>query len=477
MPAASPRCEDNRSLRPPDFPEQMNAPVSGFPRRVPPDLPWIEGRRSEKRGLHLIVLAFVLLYGASFRLDQPGWPVSQTAWEMEAVERTVLATAQSLVLHQGTAIEGGLGKVGRDRRYYPRFGVGAPLVHAPLYAAGRLLSGGRRAVAWHAARATTVLLGALVVVLTYRLGRLVSEGTAGAAAAALAAGAGTVLWPAAQWITPQLTSALTVALAGMAALSYRRYPRGQSLLMAGVALGAAVLVRPVNVVLVPVLFVYVFADRPRLIRAQLGRMPVLLAPPAAAVAWTLWHNSARFGRWLDFGYGARRAAAPLGHNLPDLLVGLQAGLVWFNPPVLLGLAAIVWLTVRRRREAAGLAALAAAAIVTAAVWHDLNGPQAAEPTLLVEAIPFLVAPVAALLAPAGGRRGRVAGRWPIGAALAVLAAVGALVQTPAVLAPDQTGRATTWWGAWPAVGAGLAILAAGTAAAALCLAVRHDRTR
>jgi len=429
-----------------------------------------------------VFVTVVLLHGLAYRLDRPAGRFEGLARDLGAVEDTLLRTTESLVLRGDTAISDGLGRRGRDGAFYSRFALGTPLVHAPLYAAGRFVSGGRREPAWQTARLTGLLLGALIVALVYRLGRVLGAGPLGATAAAMMTAATTVLWPYALWVTPQLTSTVGVATAAVGALSYRRYPRMQSMATTSVGLTLAVLAQPANALLVPIVLVYVFADRPRRLLPQMRRLPVFVLPVAAALAWTLWHNHARFGHWLAFlgsgftppiGADGRRPwlGIPTSHAFqrPSASIcGFGLGSVWFNPLLVLGLGVLVWLLVKRRREAVLLAAMSVTVLLTAVARWDWSGGEAWGPVRLLEVVPLLAAPAALALTPR--RRSRPA--WFLAGGLAC---AGLAIQAPLLLARNAEGRLLFWWRDWPWVGALLTVAAVTAAALVIRASLRHDR--
>ena len=431
-------------------------------------VPTIGDKSRDNSVMLAVFVAFLLLYGSGHRLDRPSGRFEGLARDLGAAEDTLLRATESLVLRGATSIDEGLGQPGVGGRFFPRFAVGTPLVHAPLYWAGWLLSGGRREVAWQTARVAGLFIGALIPALVYRLARVLGGGPLGATAAALVTGAATILWPYALWVTPHALSALCVTAATVGAVSYRRFPRMQSMVTATAGLAGAVLVRPVNVLLAPILLVHVFADRPRRLLPQVRRMPVFVLPVLGAAAWTVWHNHARFGHWLDFGCGREGFTFPLTTSIPRLLAGRETGLLWFNPPVVVGLGVVAWLLIRRRREALLLAALSATIFLAAASWHNWSGGGAWGPILLLEVVPLLSAPAALALGPR--RRS-----WPAWAGVGCLAGAGVAIQVPVVLARNAQGYFVCWWRGWPWVGAVLIVMAVGAGCLAVRLALRCER--
>jgi len=157
--------------------------------------------------------------------------------------------------------------------------------------------------------------------------------------------------------------------------------------------------------------------------APFALLPLLAAPratlPAAAVGFAplagLWlsFEIVRFGRPLA-SYAGETFSHPFFDGLWRLVVGVNAGLLWFFP-ALVAVVAAVWRAVRSRTQGdtlvlGGALIPAAALLAMAAPWWAWHGSAGWGPRLLVPAVP--------LLAVVAAREVRV---WPRPAAIGLLA--------------------------------------------------------
>ena len=215
----------------------------------------------------------------------------------------------------------------------------------------------------------------------------------------------------------------------------------RSIILAGLCLGIAVLVKPANAIYVPIPVLYLIWDI---------AWPARHAPAAAAgrraLGWhlgaglvlfglgllpglvlTLAYNSLRYGNPFVFGYEGEGFTTPLATGLYGLLVSSGKGIVWFAPPVLLTPFALIalWRSGKRQRRAEVVAISAQATIVLVfhALWSSWEGNIAWGPRLILPLVPLLLWPVAAL---AAGRPARRAW-WLLGAAGLLVNIPGALI--------------------------------------------------
>ena len=282
------------------------------------------------------------------------------------------------------------------------YGPGQALVSLPLYVLGRLASQGQPAVA---RRATTIrwvcglnpIVTALTAALvTWWVGLLLGSGETRRLTAAAAAGLGfalcTLAWPYAKTYLSEPLSALCYL--GACYLVWASGPRRNGTwlaLAAGVVLAFGLLVRPHNIVLVPILLLWLVLGRPW--RQTVNQAVALTLPVFVVALWWLWYNQQRFGAPLDFGYLADIQSDFHALNLPRGIVGQLVspgrGLVFYAPPVLLGCWG--WRVLRQRDTR--LAWLLLAAAVWQLVFYSLRGTWWANwcwgPRYLVPVVPLL----------------------------------------------------------------------------------------
>jgi hypothetical protein len=213
--------------------------------------------------------------------------------------------------------------------------------------------------------------------------------------------------------------------------------------LAGFAAGVAVLAKTSLLAVAPFALLPLLASRhPE--RSE-GSQPRRPSPPrsfallrmsalgaAAPLALWLLFDIARFGRPLA-GYGGERFSHPLLDGLWRLLIGVDKGMIWFFPALLV----CIWVVFRKRDLASGGALLTfGALLLIAAKWWAWHGAEGWGPRLLVPAVPLLAAVAAPLIAswPALARHAFVA--------LSIAANVLPLIQHPTPVA--TLVNSSTW---------------------------------
>ena len=324
-----------------------------------------------------------------------------------------------------------------------KFGLGKPLLDLPLYEVGQAwarLTGGdaggltRFTVAWQNAGITA--LAALILF----------------AGARRRYGGGVALALTGTWLlaTPALTYArlafaepistllilgamlLLLPLRPQAPPAWR--PAAGAIFLAGLALGAAVLVKPANAIYLPLPGLYLLwllwrsgsPTSQSAIRILQSAIPFglgLLPGPAL----TAGYNALRYGTPFTFGYEQEGFTTPLLTGLYGLTLSPGKGIVWFAPPVVLGVVGLVgWLRgpdLRLRAEALLIAGQAAIVLVFHALWSSWEGNIAWGPRLILPIVPWLLWPLGAL----AGRGAARAAWWVLGAAGFLVAIPGALI--------------------------------------------------
>jgi len=192
-----------------------------------------------------------------------------------------------------------------------------------------------------------------------------------------------------------------------------------------------VLFKPVALVVAPAFLVYA-----GLCKGERWRAPALVAGPlAVGIAGVAGYNWVRFGSPLDTGYRTAAWDTPPWVGLAGLLLSPGKGLLWYSPPVVLGLAGFVPLARRRGRVAAFLGGVTALYLLAHAAYNHWHGGGAWGPRLILPILPLLILPAAEWLQRPPRRAGARL-------ALAALLAAGVIVQVPAVLVhPARTLQA------------------------------------
>jgi hypothetical protein len=181
----------------------------------------------------------------------------------------------------------------------------------------------------------------------------------------------------------------------VAVLHVRRTGSRAALAVAALAVGYAILTRPVEgLMLLPAAIVIVLPETLAEFRSRsLTPAVVVAGTAAAALAITLVVNWARFGDALHFGYDADN-----GWVVPDLkrwagaLVSPGRGIIWEFPAVLLVPVGVLSLFQRgKAREALTMLALSAVLLINTTAWYMWWGGWCWGLRLFTPAIPLLSA--------------------------------------------------------------------------------------
>jgi 4-amino-4-deoxy-L-arabinose transferase-like glycosyltransferase len=332
--------------------------------------------------------------------------------------------------------EGGqYGAWGVDGRFYAQYGVGQSLLAVPFYLAGR---GIQKLVSWgtadFASRAAVMFLSPLALSLAcgvlYLLARQLGYGQNAALAVALVVGLATPLWVYSKMFFSEPLVTLAFVVATLSALRADEGSAGYWI-VCGAALGMAVLVKPVSLAVAPAFLAYA------LLRRTIHWRPLLLVagPLAGAVIAVGGYNLARFGSPLDTGYRTAAWDVLPWVGLYGLLLSPGRGLLWYCPPLVLGIAGFPALARWRPRPAALLGGTCALYLLAHATYNCWHGGGAWGPRLILPIVPLLLLPAGLWL-----QRSLRQGWQRLG--LAAIVAAGSIVQWPAMLVhPARTLQA------------------------------------
>lgn len=331
--------------------------------------------------------------------------------EVMLITTTRIAEERTVTLPDGAAVYPQVMRRA-DGRLFSKYGLGQPLLAAPLhwfgrYVLGRWLAAPERA--FYVGQFVALLLPAIATalaggVLCMWATRLYGSARMGVALALLF-GLGTLAWPYTRFFfsEPLFTACLLIAAYAI----YTQHP-----LVAGLAFGYAVLTRTVGAALLPAFVAYLwlkFADERQMTKDEgevMIRRPssVVLRPMLwfftgtlpAALLW-LGYNWVRFRSLLDQGYAGEGFTGNLWDGLYGLLLSPGKSLFLYVP-LLVALPFAAWPFARRfRAEAVLLGMLAVTTLLTSATWWIWWGGHNWGPRFLVPLLPFLVLPLGTLL--------------------------------------------------------------------------------
>jgi hypothetical protein len=325
-------------------------------------------------------------------------------------------------LHGG----GPYGAWGSDGRYYAQYGVGQSLLAVPFYLLGR---GVYRLTGWgtegFVTRAAAMLLNPLALSLLggalYCLARRLGYERRAAVSVALVVCLATPLLVYSKTFFSEPLVALALSIAVLAALVGSEGTPG-GWVNCGAALGVAVLIKPVTLVVAPAFFVFAALRREGRWRA----LALVACPLALALAGVGSYNLARFGSPFDTGYRTAAWNVPVWVGLPGLLLSPGKGLLWYCPPLVLGLMGFVPLARRRPRVAVLLGCVSGLYLLVHSIYNHWHGGGAWGPRLILPVVPLLILSAAEWFQRPPRR---VLGRL----ALALLVVLGFVIQLPAVL--------------------------------------------
>jgi 4-amino-4-deoxy-L-arabinose transferase-like glycosyltransferase len=322
-----------------------------------------------------------------------------------------------------------------------KFGLGKPLLDLPLYELGWLWAVGTGADAGQLTRFCVALLNqaitpAIALALFWGARRRYGRGPALALAGTFLLATPAITYARLAFAEPLSTLLILLAFLALWPLQptppadYR--PTRRALLLAGLCLGLAVLVKPANAIYLPAPALYLAwllaRSHPtsRLVSVVRGGLwfGLGLAP---GLALTAAYNMVRYASPFVFGYEQEGFTTPLLTGLYGLLLSPGKGILWFAPPVALALVAIARLlrgaTPLWRAEALLIAVQAAIVLVFHALWSSWEGNIAWGPRLILPVVPLLLWPLGALAAQRWAR----AAWWALGALGFLVAIPGALI--------------------------------------------------
>ncbi|HLY28986.1 MAG TPA: glycosyltransferase family 39 protein [Aggregatilineales bacterium] len=286
---------------------------------------------------------------------------------------------------------------------YSKYAPGQSLLALPLFALGNLIPvhtlktlNGQPFVPL-APFFVALLLNLLATLLTalaiFRIVPLWGYSRRTAALTCILYGATTLAWPYAKTFYSEPTTAC--ALVWMVYFAIRCHQGRQRHeanairdgLLAGGALGLAILLRTTSVIFIPLLILYLLPDR----WAMSATFPGIGIGGLLTVAY----NYVRFGSLAESGYEPGFGRAPWEAWL-GFLISPSRSLFLFNPVLLLAIPGAWWLAKRARRDVLLIAALILAQVGIYGAWWAWDGGQSLGPRFLIPAIPLaalLVAPV------------------------------------------------------------------------------------
>jgi cadmium resistance protein CadD (predicted permease) len=352
----------------------------------------------------LILVLAVLLLQAGGRIAPQD---EETTFRMTAhlLERGEVTIGREVLLQSAQTFPGFLPRTprdilttwagpGLDGRLYPLYPHGQALLQAPLYLIGRTLGGWQPTLVSYAlARCAVALLNPIVIALTSWLIMLFGSQLGFSWRLSLGLGCAYAFGTMALAYTHTHFGepALALLYVGAAYTLFRARDANTNprrwLILAGVFLGAAILVRVRATIVLPAFLIYAFVTQ----RRRWGLAAVLI-PIGLAAIWIAAWNMVRFGSPLQTGDSL--IVADIGFNTP-LLFGLYGlllspgkGLFVYNPIALAGMVGVLRMLRRRRAEALLFVLISLTLLVFHAVYDLWSGGWNWGPRFLLPLLPF-----------------------------------------------------------------------------------------
>ncbi|HEY8601428.1 MAG TPA: phospholipid carrier-dependent glycosyltransferase [Thermomicrobiales bacterium] len=324
-------------------------------------------------------------------------------------------------------------QVRADGRNYAQYEPGQPLAAIPFYLDGRAVAplfppGAEAYIIRFFVSLFSAFVTAATVALLYRLVGALGYGERVALGLASLYGLATFAWPYARtfYAEPLATLCLLATFyalqRGTARLTDAVGIDGQlrrvrasvllPLFLAGLAAGAALLVKPHAALVLPGLGLYLLGRTPTgpqwplRLRLAAQTAATWMAGFGVAIVPLLLINAAIYGGPFQTGYSAGRLsglALPFMTGFTGMTISSGKGFIWYSPPVLLALLGARAFYRRHRAEALtclGIILIHLAFYARLSLW---NGDWAWGPRYLLLILPFALLPAAAFLARARGR--------------------------------------------------------------------------
>ncbi|MBI3449466.1 MAG: glycosyltransferase family 39 protein [Acidobacteria bacterium] len=383
---------------------------------------------SRDRTPWLVFFFFLALYLVTFG----GHPYTGDGLEM-------LKTAESLALRGDLAVTSdsdgrAWGYPGADGRRYSPYAIGLSLAEAPplglAHAAARALGLspiGTDSASFGAAVAVNVAVTAATAALLCALVLALGLGRRAATGASLLYGLATMAWVYSKHDFAEPLAALALLATAHFLLRAGGDGRGRSFAAAGAWNGVGFLTKYQMVLYTPILLGALIVRERRKgssPRAIVSRALWFLLPGLPFGLVDLWVNHARFGTWLETGYGNQGAIVAGAGFIPvglfGLLLSAGKGVIWYSPIVVL--APFAWRAFHRLRpEASGLclALIGTTIAIFAPLWW-WHGDWSWGPRYLVVVLPEMIVPLAVWLRDRAALSRRLAPRVTLGGVVAAL---------------------------------------------------------
>jgi hypothetical protein len=301
---------------------------------------------------------------------------------------------------------------GVDGRYYAPYGIGHAVYSIPFYVLARLAErwtglavGKPEALTKAGFVVGSAVAAALTVWIAFLFAWRLCGSIRAAIETALVLGVGTLLWPYAKYGFSAPLATLCVLFGTYGAWVGARFDRRAVLVLGGVGLGSALLVRHELALLCLPVGLWLVAESRYDWRLVVRRGLLVGVPVVIALLVTLYYDAARFGNPLDTGYlrDETLGFGPFWAGLAGLMVSPGRSAFVYSPVLLAGLAALVAL---RRRDPRTMWLFAGEFLIMLVFYASLSnwdGDRSYGPRYLLPVLPLLILPLADWFSRSRGR--------------------------------------------------------------------------
>jgi hypothetical protein len=400
-------------------------------------------RRHPALWLTIFLSAFYILLGNSRTTSGDGETMLQVTRALAERRRLDLPPGAlppvETVAADGSDIQIPYTLVGQNELTYSKYGLAQSLVALPLYLLGmvwRSISGTA-----HAPRTVALMLNSLLtagtagllVLLARELGSSVRAGLLLALAFALC----TPAWPYTHTFFSEPLAAFCLGGAALAAVRFSKTNQPGWIFLTGGALGLALFTRINALAALPAFALYIAltwrtesaSSCSVFKQAALGLLGLMLASTLMLI-----YNLIRSGNPLDFGYYTSNWETPFFQGLYGLTLSPGKGILWYAPPIVLGMLGLPAFLRQHPREAILCVGILVGYILIHCSYTYWEGGWAWGPRLILPMLPFALLPAVTVLSrPRTGDTDSGCGRLVCPSTSAFLSGITGEFSEPSVL--------------------------------------------
>jgi len=283
----------------------------------------------------------------------------------------------------------------KDGKLYSRYGLGLAFLFVPFI----LLA---QAISWFSGLPQlltanflisfyNIFFGAGACVIMFYLVRFFGNSDRIAMLMSLLLGLGTFCWRYSVWDFSEITQLFFLLACIYCAL--KNSPK--YLILGGFCFCCLLLLKAIYILYSPLMIIYIFLGKTARAKDAFKRAGMFLFVILCGFGFILLLNQARFGSFLEFGYGLEADKFYLSgiqRNIPRLLYWLDKGVLIYNPLFILGVLGYFKFYRSFRKETIFFLSIIALNLTVTASWHAWHGGWSWGPRFLVPLAPLWLLP-------------------------------------------------------------------------------------